>query len=145
MLSAVLHSSPSSPPEQSIAGFNPGHTSLSKVFAQGDTIPTAPTCHACSQLQKEQQINSQHKIKILLPVINPPHYPLLLSHQEKPLLLCRENLCELLCATHQQVNKIVATREEVIFSFQPCPQKSALSLSHRTLVAGPPARNCTKE
>lgn len=145
MLSAVLHSSPSSPPEQSIAGFNPGHTSLSKVFAQGDTIPTAPTCHACSQLQKEQLINSQHQIKILLPVINPPHYPLLLSYQEKPLLLCRENLCELLRATHQQVNKIVARRKEVIFSFQPCPQKSALSLSHRTLVAGPPARNCTKE
>lgn len=128
--------------------FNPEHTHLSKAFAQGDSQQfqrgnqsIAPTSHAYSLLQKEQLTNSQHNCKILLlPVINPPHYPLLFSHQEKPLLLCKENLYELFHAAHGQVNKIVATREEVIFSFQPWPQKSALSLSHRPLVAVPPAR-----
>lgn len=41
-------------------------------------------------LQKEQLTNNQHNHKILLPMINTPQYPLLLSHQEKPPLLCQE-------------------------------------------------------
>lgn len=98
--------------------FNPDHTSLSKAFAQGDSQQfqrgnhsIAPTCHACSLLQKEQLANSQHNYKILFPMKNPPHYPLLFSHQ-KSLYYHAKKICRS-CF----VQYTVATREKSYFPF----------------------------
>lgn len=152
MLSATLYSRLSSSSEKAIAGFLT-LTSVSRAFVQGGSpaIPNWQPLHSSNlsclltasegtaDKQPAQPRNSSpyDKSSPLPSAFSTPRKAFIIIMQRKSVLVA---LCNTL-ANQQDL----ATREEILFSFQPWPQKSALSLSHRALVAVPPAQSCTKK